>query len=176
MQFQPLNKWQYHRNIVPHPYFHKCGFRSCWVFYLPTFLPSFIKDCQTQRKARVFFLPCIFYCHCSLQNTFLCFRKENRGPDTSSDSNSKCTRWVSQNLLDMWWHHYEEVWGQPLLRWPLQMTAQEEGGSKEDFTSLQGGDWFILVAVLMLAGFSKATWVPLASYYLAWPKQVICPL
>ena len=55
------------------------------------------------------------------------------------------------------------------------MTAQEEGRSKEDFASLQGGDWFILVAVLMLTGFSKATGVPLASYYLAWPKQVSRP-
>ena len=33
------------------------------------------------------------------------------------------------------------------------MTAQEEGRSKEDFASLQGGDWFILVAVLKLPGF-----------------------
>lgn len=55
------------------------------------------------------------------------------------------------------------------------MTAQEEGRSKEDFASLQGGDWFILVAVVMLAGFSKASGVPLASYYLAWPKQVSRP-
>ena len=75
----------------------------------------------------------------------------------------------------MWWHHYEEVRWQPLLRGPLQMTAQEEGRSKEDFASLQGGDWFILVAVVMLAGFSKASGVPLASYYLAWPKQVSRP-
>ena len=29
-------------------------------FYLTTFLPSFIIDCQTQRKARVFFSPAFF--------------------------------------------------------------------------------------------------------------------